>query len=64
MEPDKIPKDTRHLMLLNCYFCAMENQLFQYNVVEVTILEERGNELSGYENAYFLSLPNPGMVER
>jgi hypothetical protein len=31
----------------------MENQQFEYNVVEVAVLEERGKQLSGYENAYF-----------
>jgi hypothetical protein len=52
-EKIEIPKIARHLVLLNLYFCGMENQLFQYNVVEVTVLEERGTELFGYENAHF-----------
>jgi hypothetical protein len=50
---DEIPKNAWHLVLLNCYFSAMDNQRFEYNVVEVAALEERGKELSGYENAYF-----------
>jgi hypothetical protein len=27
--------------------------MFQFNVVEVSVLEERGAEISGYEEAYF-----------
>jgi hypothetical protein len=30
----------------NCYFSAMENQQFEYNVVEVAVLEKRGKEFS------------------
>jgi hypothetical protein len=45
---DGIPKNAWHLVLLNCYFSAMENQQLEYNVVEVAVLEERGKELSGY----------------
>jgi hypothetical protein len=39
--------------LLFRYFSAMENQQFEYNVVEMVLLEERGKDLSGSENAYF-----------
>jgi hypothetical protein len=52
-DSDEVPNNARHLVLWNCYFCAMENQMFQFNVVEVSVLEERGAEISGYEKAYF-----------
>jgi hypothetical protein len=29
-------------VLLNCFFSAMENEQFEYNVVKVAVLEERG----------------------
>jgi hypothetical protein len=50
---DEILKKGWHLVLLNCYFSAPENQQFEYNAVKVAVLEERGKELSGYEYAYF-----------
>jgi hypothetical protein len=48
-----IPCHAHHLVLLNCYFCARENQPWYFNLVQVTVLEEGGKELSGYQIAFF-----------
>jgi hypothetical protein len=50
---EEIPKDAWHLVLLNSYYCAKENPERSSNLVEVTVLAERGVEMSGYQTAYF-----------
>ena len=50
---NSIPKLAWHLVLLNTYFSLIPDQSFQYNVVEVTVLEKGGSQLSGYERAFF-----------
>ena len=50
---DEIPEKAWHMVLMNCFFCGLDNTQFEYNILEVTLLEEGGTELSGYEIAYF-----------
>jgi hypothetical protein len=48
-----IPAGARHLVLLDIYYCGMERPVFKYNWIEVTVLGDRGKELSGWKKAYF-----------
>jgi hypothetical protein len=46
-------RGARNLVLLNTYYCGMEKPVFKYNWTEVTVLGDRGKELSGWERALF-----------
>jgi hypothetical protein len=35
------------------YFSSNENLLYNFNLIEVTILEENGTKLAGWEKAYY-----------
>jgi hypothetical protein len=48
-----IPPTACHLVLLKTYFSANENLHYNINLIEVTILEENGLKLSGWEKAYY-----------
>jgi hypothetical protein len=48
-----LPADAFHLVLWNTYYCAVANLHFRHNLIEVPLLNERGVELSGWEQAYF-----------
>jgi hypothetical protein len=50
---NSISADAWHLVLLDTYYCAMANPLFSHNWIEVRVLGKRGNQLSGWEKAYF-----------
>jgi hypothetical protein len=52
-----IPPTACHLVLLNTYFSASENLHSNFNLIEVTILEENGTKLSGFEKAYYAVHP-------
>jgi hypothetical protein len=56
-------KYTAHSVIELLLVCNGKSTV-RVHVVEVTIFEERGKELSGYENAYFPRVSNSGMVER
>jgi hypothetical protein len=47
-----IPSTACHLVLLNTYFSANENLHYNFTLIEVTILEENGTKLSGWEKVY------------
>jgi hypothetical protein len=48
-----IPPTACHLVLLNTYFSANANLHYNFNLIEVTILEENGTKLSGFKKAYY-----------
>jgi hypothetical protein len=48
-----LPADAFHLVLQKSYYCAVANLHFRHNLIEVTVLKERGVELPGWEKAYF-----------
>jgi hypothetical protein len=47
-----IPSHAGHLVLLNTYFSAIENAHFNYNLIEVTVLDTQARELLGWEKAF------------
>jgi hypothetical protein len=50
---NEIPEDACHLVLVNMHFCQMSDQSFQHNIVEVKVLGSGGEQLFGYERAFF-----------
>jgi hypothetical protein len=59
-----IPPTACHLVLLNTSFSANENLHYNFNLIEVTILEENGTKLSGFEKAYYPAHQNREWLER
>jgi hypothetical protein len=48
--------------LLDTYYCGMERPVLKYDWIEVTVLGDRGKELSGWEKAYFTAHENRRLV--
>jgi hypothetical protein len=48
-----VPTAAFHLVMLNTYFCATANLHYKHNLIEVTLLDERGKKLPGFETVYF-----------
>ncbi|KAG7373487.1 hypothetical protein IV203_034211 [Nitzschia inconspicua] len=51
--PQEIPDGCKHMVLKRCFFPAKDGASFDFNIVEVDLLDEPGGKMTGFCNAYY-----------
>jgi hypothetical protein len=51
--PQDIPESAQHMVVKRCFFPAKESASFDYNIIEVDLLEQFGMKMLGYSSAYY-----------